>query len=720
MTDPTARVLPSTSPYAQSVGEDGLLARLTGVELGRATVTELGQHTGAGYVGIPASTEAASAGVALELWERLPSLLTPVIDPLGLRRPTHFTDGASALTTLDGRAVMLSLDEEPRVWGVMAVGFSADGTVYTGHTHALLGSPLIIEGVLPERVRVDEAIEAELRVTNTSTRNLSLALDAQGSGAVSLTAGETALSLPAETSSLFRIRITGREPGAGTAAVLFVDAGNAVRSMRSTVAVDRGLIPIRTRIAGIATGPSEMHLDAPSDGRDATSRVVALRPDALGLDPDLADTRRSDPGLIAWSLVMGGRPLDEALRTSLQQDHASTTPRLSAACALVAWSAADNEDEVAQQAANRARSMLGQYGSGDPVESAAVLAALSPGGAYELADTMERQLDPVAQLVARERAQLRRVLRRSPDDTSTLARAAAALLLADAGDVHARAMVERVRTHLERVERGAAHGQRVVPSAGRDSVRERLTATLAFAVAVRQLGEYDLAQDLVRGASFDDNVIVATGGELLFWWLASGSFGAMQGAPSEAALSDALAIQVNGRSLSGALQQGRAVVTLEGAGASPSVRVSGEGPLFVRVESLSYTPYTERSDAPMTLSIQGENGDARHTASLELTVHATSEVASPVLLIQLPAGIAADAQLLSSMRNSGFVVSVEPRTPGLLRLRLSTLASGVDVRIPLPIRWSVRGTMRGLGVVAYEASNPSRTSVLAPRPITIQ
>jgi hypothetical protein len=389
-------------------------------------------------------------------------------------------------------------------------------------------------------------------------------------------------------------------------------------------------------------------------------------------------------------------------------------PRLSLACALVAWSAADPEDEAAQAAAQRTRSALGSFGSGDPAESAAVLAALSPGGAFELADTFERELDPVAQLVARERAQLRRALRRYPEEPSLLARAAASLLLADPRDAYGRAMLDRVRPRLERVVRGGAEGLVVVPSTSREQPLERLVATLALSVAARQLGEGALAEQLLRGAAFDDHVVIAAGGEALFWWLAAGAYGVLQGQGG-----DAVAIVVDGRTMTASLERGLAVVALDGASARPSIAVRAEGPVVVRAESLAYTPFDAASDAPLSLTIDGEPGDARHVAALELTVHASAELRAPVLHVQLPAGVPADDALLGAIRATSGVLDVEPRTPGLLRIRLVGLASGTDLRIPLPLRWHARGTVGGLAVVGFEAADPGRRTVLPARTFTI-
>jgi len=718
--DPTARVLPSGSAYAQSVGEDGLVARLTGVELGRATVVDLGQRSGEGYMGIPSSPENASASVALSQWESVPGRLRIPADPLALRRPMRTTDGATALVSLDGRPVPLVLDEEPRTWGLAVLALTPAGVPAFASAHALLGSPLIIEGALPGRVRVAEPVEVELRVTSIATRDLSLALDAQAEGTLSVS-GPSTVSLPAETSAAIRVRLDGTGPGHGHAILRFLEGGTAVRTSRTEHAIDRGLHPIRTRAALASSSGTrfDLTLEAPAGGRDAAGRVVLMRPGALGLDPDLGDARAHDPGLVAWSLAMAGRPLDEVLRTSLQQDRTGGMPRLSLACALVAWSAADAEDEAAQSAAARIRQQIAGYGSGDPAESAAVLAALSPGGAFELADTYERELDPVAQLVARQPSQPRRGPRPYPDEPSLLARAAAALLLADPRDAYGRAMVDRVRAHLARVERGGRAAQVVVPSAGRDQPLERLIASLALSVAARQLGETALAEDLFRAASLDDHIVLRAGGEALFWWLAAGAFGVLTPPSDGPAPADAVTVVVDGRTLTATLEQGFAVVPLEGAGPRPSLSIRAEGPIVVRAESLSFSPFEERSDAPMTLSIAGEPGDARHVASLELTVHANAELRSPVLPVQLPAGVAADDALLGAIRSSGGVSDVELRTPGLLRVRLVGLASGTDLRIPLPLAWQVRGTVRGLAVVGWESSDPARMTVLPQRTFTI-
>ncbi|MBN8609900.1 MAG: hypothetical protein J0L92_04920, partial [Deltaproteobacteria bacterium] len=718
--DPTARVLPSSSAYAQSVGEDGLVARLTGVELGRATVIDLGQRSGEGWVGIPSSPESASSGVALQQWEAIPPVLPIPADPLALRRATRTTDGASRVVALDGADVVLPLDEEPRTWGVMVFALTPTGVLATALRHALLGSPLIVEGELPPRVRVGEPVEVELRVTSTATRDLSLAIDASGEGAVTVS-GPPTLSLPAETSQSVRIRLDGNAPGRGQAILRFLEGAQPIRTARSEHAVDRGLHPIRTRGTLLSASGTrfDLTLEAPSEGRDAVGRVVVMRPGALGLDPDLGDARDNDPGLVAWSLTMAGRPLDETLRTALHQDHLGVMPRLSLACALVAWSSADPDDEQAQAAASRVRSQLGSAGSGDPSEGAAVLAALSPGGVFELADVYERSLDPIAQLAARERSQLRRALRRFPEEPSLLARASAALLLADPRDAYGRAMFDRVRTHLTTVDRGGARGQHVVPSTTRDQPIERLIATLALSVAARQLGETALAEELLRGAAFDDHVALRAGGEALFWWLASGAYGVLLPAGEPTTPSDAITVVVDGRTVNATFENGIAIVPLEGAGPRPSVSVRADGPSIVRVESLSYAAFAERHDAPLTLSILGEPGDARHTASLELTVHADREARDPVLHLQLPAGARADDALLASIRSAPGVVAAEHRTPGLVRVRLISMASGVDLRIPLPLQWMVRGTVHGVAVVGFESATPGAMTIVPQRSFTI-
>jgi hypothetical protein len=40
--------------------------------------------------------------------------------------------------------------------------------------------------------------------------------------------------------------------------------------------------------------------------------------------------------------------------------------------------------------------------------------------------------------------------------------------------------------------------------------------------------------------------------------------------------------------------------------------------------------------------------------------------------------------------------------------------------IPLPVRWSVRGQLRGLGAMAYPASEPAAMTVLPPAALDVR
>ena len=150
------------------------------------------------------------------------------------------------------------------------------------------------------------------------------------------------------------------------------------------------------------------------------------------------------------------------------------------------------------------------------------------------------------------------------------------------------------------------------------------------------------------------------------------------------------------------------------------VRVSaGEAAAFVRAELAMERPYVTREDGPLRLELRGDSGRAGDVAALELSVRAEREVASPVIDLALPAGIDADEALLGALRRAGSVVHAEAREPGMVRVALAPMAAGTETILPLPLRWSVRGTLRGLAAVAYPAGDPGAMTVLPARELAI-
>ena len=55
-----------------------------------------------------------------------------------------------------------------------------------------------------------------------------------------------------------------------------------------------------------------------------------------------------------------------------------------------------------------------------------------------------------------------------------------------------------------------------------------------------------------------------------------------------------------------------------------------------------------------------------------------------------------------------------------LTVALRALAPGGEVRVPLPVRWSVAGTLAGIGIAAHAADAPDAVSILRPEPIVIE
>lgn len=732
--DPTARILRSGTPYAEAVGEDILVARLDGVELGRASVELLaGVEPRAGVGGVPHQAGDPSRGRARALWQNLPSVLTPPDDPLGLRRPAHPGRGAGGtlvrVGATGGRAT-LRFDEEPRTWGAVVYSWTADGFGAIDLASNIAGSPVIVEGSLPTRLRTGEAVEVDLTITNVRDAELPLRIDASGEGLDLSALGLSAaggISIPAGEASSLTVRLTpSARPGRGAARIDLLGAsGERARSLRWSVQRVTGDHPLRLRAAGLVHGrPWRLSYTIPSDARRAAGRVVILTPSALGSDPDLEDLRRRDPALVAFSNALAGRDSDPDLWARLLRAQGpgglleGQNSLLSSACAAVAWASASEHDEDARRALAQLRAGFSRMGGverdtdADRVrDAAATLGALAAGGVPEITTARGRTLDPLERYAAGLRVMLRRVLREHPEEPTLLARAAAALLLADPRDAYGLAMLERASAHLRESSDG---GARVEPSELMNSELESLAATAALAVAAHQVDQPELAERLVRGALARDHVALRAGGEAAFWLLAGGAYGAL-GEDAES-----VELVIDGQSRRVALESGRATVPLSASAGGHEVRVeAAEGAAFVRVEAAMERAFRAREDGPFALSILGDVGDVATGAGLELSIHANELAPRAVLEIQLPAGIEADAGLRTMLAQTRGVERVEERAPGFVRLWLAPQAAGTDRRIPLHLRWTVRGDLRGLGAVIYPLGLPEAMSTLAPRSLAV-
>jgi len=729
--DPTRRILRSGTPYAEAVGEDILVARLEGVELGRASIQLLRSvEPRANAGGVPGQASAPARARAQQLWNRLPTVLSPPLDALGLRRPAHPGDGAGGLLQRFSGAnggVALSFDEEPRTWGAVVWSWTDGGFGSVALSSTLAGSPLIIEAALPTFLRTNEAVDLDVILTNVTEATLPLRASASAEG-IELRVPDELTLPPGEATSFVLHMAPDATPGRSRASLRFVGPQDEqVREVRWGVRRVDGSHPQRVRAAGLAHGrPFRVRWTNPEDAHFVGGRVVVLAPSALGADPDLADLRERDPALIAFSDALAARASDPELWARLLRRQRGDglvegqNSMLSTACAAVAWASAGRYDHDARAALTRLSRGLANVGNAtgrDPApdgirSAAAALGALAAGGVPELHDRGRLASDPVSRVAAVLRVALRRTIRNYPEEPTLLARAAAALLLADPRDAYGLAMLEAAQAHLITASDG---GARVDPSERMHTELESLSATAALAVAAHQAGRVRLAERLLRGALAREHVATRAGGESAFWLLSAGAFGAYG---EEAA---SVVVQIDGRRAVVELTSGRGVVELDASGSSHEVVVeSPQGAAFVRVEASAGRDFIAQQGGPFELALNGDVGDAITGSGLELSVRATEELTEPsVLVIQLPAGVQADDRMRAMLSGVNGVTRVEAREPAFVRLWLAPMNDGTELTIPLAFRWTVRGELSGLGAIAFSLSRPEAMSVLAPRQLSV-
>jgi hypothetical protein len=129
---------------------------------------------------------------------------------------------------------------------------------------------------------------------------------------------------------------------------------------------------------------------------------------------------------------------------------------------------------------------------------------------------------------------------------------------------------------------------------------------------------------------------------------------------------------------------------------------------------------SEPMRAPLEIVLDGSPGarDTRSAMWLRIRNRGPRVLAHSIARIELPAGAEIDDE---ARRDLAVRLGGQPVTEGrTLTLPLRSLPPGGSARLPLRIRWTLGGTLRGLGVMVRTEDGPTgATALLAPRAVEI-
>jgi hypothetical protein len=659
--DPLGRVLPS-GLYSDAVDEEGLLLRLRGVSLAHATLAELG----AIYEAVDSG--AGEAATPLAQWTDVPSPLTiPPIDPRPFAVRPH-----AELVSPGTSLARLALGDRPGRYVVVLYDDAGEPVARAPHVR---GGAATFVGQLPRRLP-REPLRLRLPfVAFTALDGLRAELEVEGAEVRVLSSPE---ALTPGTLGILDAEV--RASGDGVLAVRLVDASgreHARAGGRFTLATENATRDRRAAAVVRSGALWRLSTEIPDDALDVRAELVALAPRRWHRDPTFVEATRARPALGAWAEVLGGGAPDERTWQVLASTPGDAIDR---ACASIVAAALDAPE------LSRTTPEI----TGDLRVDAAMLAALAPA-----APPPWRVGDDVFE-------RLRRALRDASvthaDDLPVLARAAAALLLADARDESGRAILARALEVLESPPEDP-------PAVAGDPERDALATNAALALALHRADRPERAREILARDARRVWRLFEAPDEATFWWIAASAYGvAGQDASLEGASFDA---------------DGVARIALPAGAEEARLNVRGEGLVLVR--------YAARYERPLAshpgtfgLSIEGHPGRADRPAALELVVRAFEASDAPVLLVRLPASSAFDPAARQALQAAPGVRSVEDARDGALLVRLQPLASNEERRIPLRLRWLASGTRPGPSLAAWDDATPWNTSSAVGEPIDVE
>jgi hypothetical protein len=675
--DPFARVLPTGSLYAEAVGEDELVARVTSVALSRSMLESLAESLGADEA---------------QTWEETANEITPdralvefpeplVSIPVSRAWSRPMLAALGGIPNEDG-SLEWTISGPLREHRALAIAFAPDGRIAFASAPFEAGSPLIVRSEMPSFLRLGERVRIPVDVTKLR-ENLDPVLDVHRDGVSvrtnlssnrpleSGTTGRIWLELEAERVGPTRVSIKHGDSILFAHEVRVLPAGG-LRALRTGVRVER-----------------DVDLAHELDRDDFTIRQSLTLAGPRELARALLEDNASIP-VRAFMLALSGAP-DAELR-ALIESHADEPieSAIDAACMRVALAASESISHLLHAIPSPAM-------PSDPREQSAMLLALAH---LAPSDGAHGAHDSITELVISLREYGWRVLANERHRPTLMARWAAALLLIDREDSRGRALYEAAQAALTRDEHGARIFSDEMGQPG-----DGFASMLALAIAARQMGDDAQADELARAIASSLYLVPRLGNEDMLWIAAASTLGALGGeSPSQ------VRVAIGGQHQEITLERGTASLPVV---AGTQIHLESHAPIYALLETRVVRPHRATHDTPLRAHLEGEIGHALERSALELIVEQRETATShPVVEVHLPSIARFDETSRAALLRAPSVRRViGPDGAGMVRIELAPLESGQSHRLPLVLHWLGEGRMTGLALITYDRATPHRIGV---------
>jgi hypothetical protein len=656
-----------------------------------------------------------------------------------------------ALDASGTTVIELPMADALTTYRVEAIAWTADGWTTSERIELRVDQNAVVDAPVPPFVAVGDTIRLPIRLQNRTQNPIRARLQVTAEGQIQLEGdarGE--VEVPGNDAREVIVSVRPTRAGSGALVIRAADAasGAALDAARRPMEVLASARPVRAAVEALADGKAEIELDVPADATYRAQGVLRVsRGDALFGDARDWFGRTADPSWAAWTLAMmgelpavsGGRPSAASMQGLAMQ---SWEPGRAARAISSLWLDASISDSTLrsaienlgrrQEGFERSRRMrrAGDVSSATAFlgtePSIQMLVGLAAAWAQRARRPALEQL--LTEAVDRARLIVENELPATAEPT-LYARASLALALGGgAGSSRLREFLRRAARGEEDSFGGSTNVTDAETSAGffvpdpRDR-GERVDALASYGLALLTTGDRAGAFRIVRALArrAPNAQLWPEPVRALAIALAAKLTTPMPDGPNAT-----IRATLDGRAFDLPVVQGVAVLLARELSSPGRHRIVVDVPrgtvLVAQAEARYGRPWTVQPvpRGPLAVSIEGEAGPRDTRAALVLRVQNRSVRVLPNALVEIdvPAGAELDQDTRDALSRR---LSAPPLLVGrTLALRLRPLPPGGFLRVTLPLRWSVSGTLNGLGVAAYSGNELNAgVTVLAPRSLSI-